>query len=235
MAECEQGALARGLCSAHYQRAWRAGSLTSQPYKCWPNGVRRRCTVAGCGQPHHTNGLCGMHHQRQLRIGSVDLNQPEVLGSGAHECPECRRRFHSFQAVGAHRGLVHDVPRDREAALRRYYESNRAVVIRRSREWAQSHPDQHKILRRRTQARRKQRIQDAGGHTTQGQLEARLQFYGHRCWLCGDPWQEWDHVIPVSRGGTDWPANLRPACGPCNRRKHASLPGEIREFRSTPS
>lgn len=42
------------------------------------------------------------------------------------------------------------------------------------------------------------------------------------CWLCGrpigpdEPWDV-DHVVPLSRGGTDDPANLRPAHASENR------------------
>lgn len=34
---------------------------------------------------------------------------------------------------------------------------------------------------------------------------------------------EWDHRVPVSRGGTNDAENLVIACGPCNRRKGARL------------
>lgn len=36
--------------------------------------------------------------------------------------------------------------------------------------------------------------------------------FGFRCYVCGGPWEQDDHVIPLSRGGTNWPANLRPIC-----------------------
>jgi 5-methylcytosine-specific restriction endonuclease McrA len=36
-----------------------------------------------------------------------------------------------------------------------------------------------------------------------------------------EPYEVIDHVIPVSKGGTGWPANLRPACGRCNLAKSA--------------
>ena len=39
------------------------------------------------------------------------------------------------------------------------------------------------------------------------------------CVYCGDPADTTDHVIPVSRGGTDLPANRVPACGRCNSSK----------------
>lgn len=47
----------------------------------------------------------------------------------------------------------------------------------------------------------------------------RQSLYGNRCWLCAGEASQIDHVVAVARGGTNWPANLRPICPPCNRSK----------------
>jgi 5-methylcytosine-specific restriction endonuclease McrA len=45
-----------------------------------------------------------------------------------------------------------------------------------------------------------------------------------QCRGCGDTSElQFDHIIPVSRGGAAVPENLQILCGPCNRRKGASL------------
>ena len=44
------------------------------------------------------------------------------------------------------------------------------------------------------------------------------------CWMCGAEATEIDHVKPLSAGGSNWPANLRPACHPCNRAKSNHWP-----------
>ena len=59
-------------------------------------------------------------------------------------------------------------------------------------------------------------------HNTKGscsllQLWWRIKYYDYLCWICGKDYEEIDHVIPVSKGGTNWPANLRPICKKCNR------------------
>lgn len=67
----------------------------------------------------------------------------------------------------------------------------------------------------------------AAGICSKEQLQARIEFYGGRCWMCGAPYDAIDHVVPISKGGTNWPANLRPACKPCNSRKHNRSPWEF--------
>ncbi|UQN10337.1 HNH endonuclease [Deinococcus sp. QL22] len=50
----------------------------------------------------------------------------------------------------------------------------------------------------------------------------RWQANGHRCWWCGEAlaWTaiEFDHIIPVSKGGGD-KENLVPSCRGCNLKK----------------
>ena len=47
---------------------------------------------------------------------------------------------------------------------------------------------------------------------------------GGRCRNCGAQAElQFDHIIPVTMGGSSEPANLQILCGPCNRRKSAGL------------
>lgn len=64
----------------------------------------------------------------------------------------------------------------------------------------------------------------ADGRATPRQLAYRWAFYGGLCWICHSPAVEFDHVKPLSVGGSNWPANLRPACRTCNARKNDSWP-----------
>jgi len=92
------------------------------------------------------------------------------------------------------------------------------------------------------------------GQITLSKLVDRMEFHGWRCRYCGCDFQlkvircfgsgpgrprqyldfygielRVDHVIPVARGGSNWPANLVPACNSCNSKKHAKL---VEEFRN---
>jgi 5-methylcytosine-specific restriction endonuclease McrA len=54
------------------------------------------------------------------------------------------------------------------------------------------------------------------------------------CWICGAPATEVDHVVPLATGGTDHPANLRPACRHCNRSRGAKSVETWRRERAQP-
>lgn len=62
---------------------------------------------------------------------------------------------------------------------------------------------------------------------TPAQVQAKISYWGWRCWICKEIISgpvDMDHVKPISKGGPDCLANLRPACGPCNRRKSGKWP-----------
>lgn len=79
MVPCGRDALARGLCSKHYQRWKNHGdpSVSLKPRRLAVSG-ERTCSVTGCGQPHKGRGLCGMHLQRLRRTGSTDPPEKRV-------------------------------------------------------------------------------------------------------------------------------------------------------------
>jgi len=51
---------------------------------------------------------------------------------------------------------------------------------------------------------------------------------GSSCIYCGSTDSlEWDHIIPLARGGPDTPDNLVRACATCNRSKGSKTPSEF--------
>lgn len=85
-------------------------------------------------------------------------------------------------------------------ARRQYYAENRE-------RWRQ-----YKLARRALE-------RAATGVASSAAIRARWDYYGGRCWMCGEAATCIDHVVALSIGGTGWPANLRPACKPCNTSK----------------
>lgn len=54
-------------------------------------------------------------------------------------------------------------------------------------------------------------------------LSVRWKLQGRPCTYCGAPMELIDHVVPLSRGGTNYEGNLTPCCAACNMSKHDSF------------
>lgn len=63
---CAAKVRARGVCSTHYDRLIRTGSVELKPRE------PQLCSIEGCDQPHLTKGLCNKHRLRLDRHGSTD-------------------------------------------------------------------------------------------------------------------------------------------------------------------
>jgi len=103
---------------------------------------------------------------------------------------------------------------------REWHTKNKEQANTQTRKWFQDNPEERCAY----QSHRRARIQNADGDATAEQIAARWEVYGHTCYICGGPAEATDHVIPLVKGGSNWPANLRPICTQCNSRKHATWP-----------
>ena len=81
--------------------------------------------------------------------------------------------------------------------------------------------ENEKRTQAKCQKRKRQRLRAAAGYryTKKHHIEARWAMFGNKCWMCGKPANGTDHVKPIAKGGSHWPANLRPACRICNSTK----------------
>jgi 5-methylcytosine-specific restriction endonuclease McrA len=106
-----------------------------------------------------------------------------------------------------------------------YYEREREGVIARSKKWAESNPD--KVRSAKADRRRKRRAarHASSGSFTAEEFRALCERYGNRCLASGDTEAalEADHIVPLTRGGSDDIGNIQPLCGSCNREKFVSL------------
>lgn len=120
----------------------------------------------------------------------------------------------------------------RRVAQLEWQKQNRASSTKRQKEWIKAHPaeakgyaDKWKKANPEKMAlkefRYRARKQNAAGVCSAEQLLARVAVFGGKCWVpgCGKRYTEIDHVLPLSKGGTNWPANLRPICSWHNRSK----------------
>ena len=63
-----------------------------------------------------------------------------------------------------------------------------------------------------------------GGFTAE-EFKALCETYGNKWLACGDTEAllEADHVVPLTRGGSNDIGNIQPLCGTCNRKKYVRV------------
>jgi 5-methylcytosine-specific restriction endonuclease McrA len=111
------------------------------------------------------------------------------------------------------------------ASKRSYYEREREDTLARSKKWAENNPE--KVRQAKTNNLRKRRAarHASRGNFTVQEFEVLCESYRKKCLACGDTEAvlEADHVVPLTRGGSDSISNIHPLCGPCNRMKFVSI------------
>ena len=107
--------------------------------------------------------------------------------------------------------------------VRAWRKAHRATDQEKQRAWAKAHPEK----RCAAQARRRARKNGAAGYANAELRAARWDYYGGLCYICGGEAEAMDHVKPLDKGGSNWPANLRPICTHCNCAKGAKWPHDF--------
>ncbi len=78
--------------------------------------------------------------------------------------------------------------------------------------------------------RRRSRKKSVGGEFTATDIKDLYATQGGRCYYCSidiEAGYHIDHMLPISRGGTNGPENLALACAPCNLSKHTKTAEEF--------
>lgn len=127
---------------------------------------------------------------------------------------------------------------------REYYQTNRERIRARDAVYNEAHreeakvrakryernlqkfrPDHYKALSLKRSQNRRARMAQAEGIISAEEWNALKAKYDHRCLRCGaqepDCKLTLDHVIPISKGGSNTVDNAQPLCHPCNSGKGA--------------
>ena len=103
---------------------------------------------------------------------------------------------------------------------KRWYEANREQIKQKGREWEQNNPDKRKAIIHRRRAG----LESSDRHYTAEEWQALCAKYDYRCLCCGEQKPlTVDHIVPISRNGSNDIDNIQPLCRSCNSKKHDSI------------
>jgi 5-methylcytosine-specific restriction endonuclease McrA len=251
VAGCDRPARKLKLCGMHYQRLRNWGKAGSAESRIDEAVIAQNRMLVGSGQ----KACSGCKRVLPTACFYRDARSRDGVTSACKDCKNAWQKHYQqenaaaiqayqtrYRADPAHRQLAKertaryrtanpDRVREARAAWRAMPENQR-LARERTRTWRLANP-----RRRSEQARRRNALKKSGVATfiSLELLDGKLAYWGWRCWINGpgctvDP-EKWDHVKPLTKGGAHMLANLRPACGHCNRRKHDRWPFLANEFR----
>jgi 5-methylcytosine-specific restriction endonuclease McrA len=134
--------------------------------------------------------------------------------------------------------------RNREKTLARhhlYFINNKSKFAQQAALYRQRHPERavaassrwrrkHLIASRAIAHKRRARELNAPGAFTDTDIKLLYKLQEGTCYYCGvelNGVYHIDHYVALTKGGSNWPTNLRLACQPCNNRKHNKSPHEF--------
>lgn len=104
------------------------------------------------------------------------------------------------------------------ASKRALYARNPAIKEYNQR-WLDAHPEVRKAGKHNRRAAERR----VPGKFTGAEFKALCEKYGNKCLCCGSTGKlSADHVIPISKGGSNLIENIQPLCMPCNAKKHVA-------------
>lgn len=189
---------------------------------------------------------CNRAHAREWRLANLERSRENARRWQKENPEKANERGRRYRARN---------PEKRRETWKRYAEANADKIreknrryriecadkVRESnRRWIVANRDKSTAITRRWQARnpkkvwennqnRRARKMNAPGVFTQSDVDLQYTSQKGLCWWCGDALNgkyHVDHVIPLVKGGTNWPNNIVCSCADCNLRKHDKLPHE---------
>lgn len=160
-----------------------------------------------------------------------DKRARDGLYSSCRACSDARHRAYyeeNFERVREYhkKWYKENFEKAREYKRKRY-EENPEPTRERTRNWGKQNPDKAREGYRRRRARKAQ----AEGTHTVADMRRQYKVQKGLCWWCLQPvkWEDRhdDHLIPLSKNGTNWPNNMVVSCAHCNCSKSAMMPDEF--------
>lgn len=118
----------------------------------------------------------------------------------------------------------------RRAWQRSYYKKNKDRIQASNKRWAENNPEAAAAASHKVRARRRA----ADGTFNRNDVVRLMRLQQMKCASCFSDFRKSgknryhvDHIVPLARGGTNWPENIQLLCPGCNLRKSARDPYEF--------
>jgi len=167
----------------------------------------------------------GREYQREWRLRNIEAARErdrayyKANPERGREATNRWRDKNREAARAANSQWYKDNPDKRRALGKRKYQNNGERIKARNTEWRNANPE---VISARDN-RRRARILNAPGRHTGADLVAILKAQNHQCAYCKSNLRKvrkhLDHIVPLSRGGSNDKANLQYTCEPCNLSK----------------
>jgi len=108
-----------------------------------------------------------------------------------------------------------------------YYQKNKQRILANCKAYRERNPEKVRLMLRECRHRRRAIEHSAEGSHTKEDILLQYKSQKGKCWWCGIELNDVyhvDHLVPLSRGGTDNPNNLVVTCQFCNLSKKDKLP-----------
>ncbi len=199
---CLRSVHGKGLCSMHWKRLWRNGTLDIV------RNLRDDCSIDGCEGHHQAKGFCKKHYERYRRYG--DPQRVLKVFEHGEKCTndKCDRKYYARGVCSYHWQQLY---LDREN----------------KKKWSANYFKENPQVSRMAASRRRERFETSKKFTI---LKKEMKkIYSSPCAMCSSTYKiERDHIIPLSLGGDDSVGNSQPLCKSCNSSKGSKLWMEYR-------
>ncbi len=203
------------VCYASYKKEWLKRPENAERYaeKSREHGAK----YAASHKEERKVYMDSWHQKnRELENTKALLRYYKSRADGTYDKDKANERTRKWRAT------------HKRTDYKKYYAANRQECQARNAAWQARNPERYAQIQYHANSRRKARLRathaDIGSHS-KSEWRVILEKQRGRCAECGVKSKlEKDHIMPLSRGGSNMAMNLQGLCRSCNARKSASIP-----------